>query len=441
MNNLPQERRWFWVTLILSSTTIVSIVFAFWELIENRFFRDLDYVSLHYLYISRGITASVLLATWAGWFVTRQKRLADEKLRKSHERYRGLLEASPDAVVLYDRQLRVLEWNASAEHLYGWSREEIIGQQLPTTPADREAETQSCLDEVEQYQSALERETLRKNREGELIDVQLTLLPYREANSLYFLEVASDIRERVRLRHRLIELEKLTSMGQMAAGTAHHLNTPLASMLLRVQMMRERLDSHDGLYRDLERIEQTIGFCQQFVRRLLDFSRRPSATPEPEAIGPVLDSVLGFLSPSLLARRVKITLDSAHAGGLKVLADRNNLETLLLILLSNALDAVADEGRIQVQIEQLTESNVQVTIADNGGGISERDQKRIFEPFFTTKPIGKGTGLGLAIAKNIVTEYGGEIRLDSTPGEGTRAIVTLPIWVPQPAVASEAVAR
>jgi hypothetical protein len=66
MDPLPQERRWFWVTLILSSTTIIGLVFAFWELIENRFFRDLDYVSLHYLYISRGITASILLATWAG---------------------------------------------------------------------------------------------------------------------------------------------------------------------------------------------------------------------------------------------------------------------------------------------------------------------------------------------------------------------------------------
>ena len=85
MDPLPQERRWFWVTLILSSTTIIGLVFA-WELIENRFFRDLDYVSLHYLYISRGITASILLATWAGWFVTRQRRLADEQLRKSHER-------------------------------------------------------------------------------------------------------------------------------------------------------------------------------------------------------------------------------------------------------------------------------------------------------------------------------------------------------------------
>ena len=437
MDNVTGERRWFWVTLILSSTTIVCLVFAFWELIENRFFRDLDYVSLHYLYISRGITASILLATWAGWFVTRQRRASDEQLRRSHERYRGLLEASPGAVVLYNRNLTILEWNASAEHLYGWGRADVIGQRLPTIPADREAELQECLDKVTEYEAVFDRETLRVNRQGEPIDVQFSLLPFPEADHLYFLEVTADIRERVRLRQRLIELEKLTSMGQMAAGTAHHLNTPLASMLLRVQMMRERADAHDALYSDLQRLEQTIGFCQQFVRRLLDFSRRPSSTPEPEAVGPIVHAVLGFLSPSLSARSAKVAVDTTALGDFTVSVDRNNLETLLLILLSNALDAIADGGTISVQLAEAGEK-IDIVITDNGCGISEANQKHIFEPFFTTKPIGKGTGLGLAIAKNIVTEYGGDIRLKSTPNAGTTAVVTLPICgVPEPMMRTE----
>jgi PAS domain S-box-containing protein len=437
MNNLAQDRRWFWITLILSSTTIVSLVFAFWELIENRFFRDLDYVSLHYLYISRGITASILLAIWAGWFVTKQRRVAEEQLRKSHERYRGLLEASPGAVVLYDRDVTVLEWNASAELLYGWARAEVMGQRLPTVPSNRESELRGCLAEIAQNDRALELETMRINRQGELIDVHLSLQPYHEANQFYFLEVAADIREKVRLRHRLIELEKLTTMGQMAAGTAHHLNTPLASMLLRVQMMRERMDVQNDLYQDLERIEHTISFCQQFVRRLLDFSRRPSGTPEPEAIAPVLNAVLGFLSPSMQARKVKLSMETVGLGELRILADRNNLETLLLILLSNAVDAIEEGGKVDVLLARTNSEHIEITIADNGSGISEGDQRRIFEPFFTTKPIGKGTGLGLAIAKNIVTEYKGEICLNSTPGKGTSAKVTLPIYSgPAPAHSS-----
>src|SRR5207244_13070047 len=115
MNNSLQERRWFWVTLILSSTTIVALVFAFWELVENRFFRELDYVSLHYLYISRGVTASVLLAIWAAWFVSPHRRNGEVEWRKSRGRYRGLLEASPGAGVLYDHHLSVPASNADVE--------------------------------------------------------------------------------------------------------------------------------------------------------------------------------------------------------------------------------------------------------------------------------------------------------------------------------------
>jgi two-component system NtrC family sensor kinase len=442
MDNSPQERRWFWITLVLSSTTIVALVFAFWELIENRFFRDLDYVSLHYLYISRGITASVLLAVWAGWFVTRQRRVADEQLRKSHERYRGLMNASPGAIVLYDANLRVIEWNASAESLYGWTRAEVSEQPIPIVTEDRASELREYMELAAQNETVLDRETVRQNRAGERIEVQLSLLPFRERDQLYFLEITADIRERVRLRQRLIELEKLTSMGQMAAGTAHHLNTPLASMLLRVQMMRERADADDGLYKDLQRLEQSIGFCQQFVRRLLDFSRRPNFTHEPEAIGPVIHASLGFLSPSFLSKRVTVNVETADLNDTKVLADRNNLETLLLILLSNALDAVPEAGKIDLELFDIGDGNIRISIADNGSGISKLDQARMFEPFFTTKPIGKGTGLGLAIAKNIVTDHGGSIRLQSTPGEGTTAIVTLPICAAaEPARVAEEVTR
>src|SRR5512141_2505765 len=106
MTSGNREQRWFWGTLVLSSISIVALVFAFWELVENHYFRDLNYLSLHYLYISRGIASSLLLAFWAAWFVLRQRRIAEEELRRSRERYRGLLEASPGAVALYDASLR-----------------------------------------------------------------------------------------------------------------------------------------------------------------------------------------------------------------------------------------------------------------------------------------------------------------------------------------------
>lgn len=428
MSEPGRESRWFWATLVLSCISIVALVMAFWELVENHFFRDLDYISLHYLYISRGIASSLLLAAWAAWFVLRQRRSSEQELRRSHGRYRGLLNASPGAVVLYDSSLRVVEWNDAAERLYGFRRCAVIRNPLPTVPDARVAELESLLNRAAAGEAVLDCETVRLHRDGSPIDVQFSLLPYREGAQTYFLEVTADIRERVRMRAMLLEVEKLTSMGKMAAGTAHHLNTPMASLLLRVQMMRERAGDN-GFAADLQQLESTIGFCQQFIRRLLEFSRRPALEKRPEPINALVDAVLGFLAPSFHARQARITSDLAGTAGLLVNADRNQIETLLIILLSNALDAISTGGSIRVRCTALPEDALAMDVSDDGCGISEADQSHVFEPFFTTKPPGKGTGLGLAIARNIVAEHGGHLVLKSVPGGGTTVQVRLPLWV------------
>jgi PAS domain S-box-containing protein len=422
------ESRWFWATLLLSSVSIVALVFAAWELVESHFFRDIDYVTLHYLYVSRGVASSLLIAAWAAWYVLRQRRRSEEELRESREHYRHLLEASPGAVALYDPELRVTEWNAAAERLYGFGKAEALGRRLPTVPPDREAELQHFLEEAREGRLVMEVETRRRDHRGEELDVQLTLLPFREVPGVdLFLEVTSDIRERVRLRERLLEIEKLTSMGKMAAGTAHHLNTPLAAMLIRVQMMRERAVSHS----DLERLESDILYCQQFVRRLLELGRRPDARKEPQPIAGCLSSVVGFLTAALDSRRVQLSLEVDSVADEQVLADRTLLEALFLSLLSNALDAVPDGGHIAVRCGRTNAGRIEVRVADEGCGIAPSQLPHVFEPFYTSKGPGKGTGLGLAIARNIVVEHGGSIRLESEPGRGTVASVELPVCAPQ----------
>ncbi len=102
MDGAYRERPWFWATLMLSCITLAAVVFAAWELFENRFFSNLDYVTLHYLYITRGIASSLLLSCWAAWFVLRQRRHSEAELHRSRERYRGLLEVSPAAMALYE---------------------------------------------------------------------------------------------------------------------------------------------------------------------------------------------------------------------------------------------------------------------------------------------------------------------------------------------------
>jgi PAS domain S-box-containing protein len=426
------ESKWFWATLTLSSASIVALVFAIWELLENRFFREVDYATLHYLYITRGVASSLLLASWAAWYVMRQRRRSEEELRRSREHYRRLLEASPGAVALYDGSLRVIEWNATAERLYGLNKAEVIGKPIPTVPAEKQAELETFLRRVGAGEQILDIETERKDAHGAPFEVQLSLLPFRdETGRNDFLEVTSDIRERVRLRRALFEIEKLASMGKMAAGTAHHLNTPLAAMLLRVQMMRER--EHQGsCLSDLGQLESGILFCQQFVRRLLEFSRRPDARKQPEEAARILESIVSFLAPSVQAKNARVSLDLDEANGARVLADRNLLEALFSILLSNSLDAIAPGGAIDVRCRRPSDDRIEFQISDDGCGIAASDLEHVFEPFFTTKGSGKGTGLGLAIARNILLEHGGSIRLESPPGRGTTVSIELPLCNPPP---------
>ena len=160
-----------------------------------------------------------------------------------------------------------------------------------------------------------------------------------------------------------------------------------------------------------------------------------------QSVGATLESVGAFFQPVIHAKRARLLIDTSHAEGLVVCADRNLLETVLLILLSNALDAIQPGGEIRMACAPLPDGRVQIAVSDDGAGISSADLARVFEPFFTTKEPGKGTGLGLAIARNFVAEHGGSIRLESEPGKGAAAIIELPLAVAPKPAAVEALAR
>jgi signal transduction histidine kinase len=152
----------------------------------------------------------------------------------------------------------------------------------------------------------------------------------------------------------------------------------------------------------------------------------------PQDLATVIESIAGFFQPAILSRRANLIVDSSEGRGQLVFADRNLLETLLLTLLSNALDAVPPGGEIRLCCRRPSPGMVGFTVSDNGCGISPTHLEHVFEPFFTTKEPGKGTGL----ARNVVMEHGGSIEIESRPGEGTTAIVDLPL-----AGAPEAVGR
>jgi signal transduction histidine kinase len=191
-------------------------------------------------------------------------------------------------------------------------------------------------------------------------------------------------------------------------------------------MMRMR-SPEPAFDEDAARIEEGLNFCRHFVQRLLDFTRAAPMQKGLQDLGAIVDSVSGFFLPAIRAKGVSLVVDVSEGRGRNVYADRNLMETLLLILLSNALDAVAPGGEIRVFCRNAPDGCVGFAVRDNGCGISAADRERVFEPFFTTKEPGKGTGLGLAIARNVVLEHGGTIEIESQPGAGATAYVDLPM--------------
>jgi PAS domain S-box-containing protein len=415
------------LTLALSCVTILALVFSLWELVEHRYFRGLDYSTLHYLYITRGIASSLLLALWASWFVLRQRRRHEDELEQSYKRYRSILNSTPEAVVLFDENFRVVEWNAAAEKLYGFGREQVLGQVLPTVPAERWSELKEALGRVEGGQGVFDQETERSTAKGEPIPVAVSYsrMPTLANQPRLFLEVAQDIRPRLRMRDKLLEVEKLTLMGQMAAGTAHHLNTPLTAMLLQIEMLRQQAQ-HLDQSAELASIEQRIRFCQMFVQHLLQFARRPLLQQKPTTLCEVIEAVVTLFRPSLALKRATLKMELDGLRRCRILGDPNHLEALFSALVSNAVDAIPAEGSILIH-GNVRAAQAEVYIDDTGAGIPEALWPRLFEPFFTTKPAGQGTGLGLAIARNIAQVHGGTLRIMNRDMAGVRAIVRLPL--------------
>ena len=191
--------------------------------------------------------------------------------------------------------------------------------------------------------------------------------------------------------------------------------------------MTELLSTGPAFDEDVARLEEGLHFCRHFVQRLLDFTRVLPVEKAPQDLATVIESIAGFFQPAILSRNANLIVDTSEGRGQLVFADRNLLETLLLTLLSNALDAVPAGGEIRLSCRRRSPGTVGFTVGDNGCGISPAHLEHVFEPFFTTKEPGKGTGLGLAIARNVVMEHGGTIEIESRLGEGTTAIVDLPL--------------
>jgi signal transduction histidine kinase len=229
--------------------------------------------------------------------------------------------------------------------------------------------------------------------------------------------------EQQRLREQLFQQEKMVLIGQIAASVAHELNTPLGTVLLRAQLMQQQIGD-GGDSSDLDVIESEARRCRGIIDSLLGFSRRSEGMMSRTNVGSLIRGSLSLVKNDLVLKGISV---QAEYGDKDVIiwADSNQIQQVLLNLVTNAADAMPDGGHLEVRT-RFCEDFVEIRVADNGRGMEEDVLKRALDPFFTTKGRGKGTGLGLAICQRIVEEHKGEIKIQSQPGHGTTVLVRLP---------------
>lgn len=226
----------------------------------------------------------------------------------------------------------------------------------------------------------------------------------------------------------LMQSHKLRAIGTLTAGIAHELNNPINNIILTAYSLRDDYSTTSEAERK-EMIQELISQadrCRGIISNLLDFSRESEAVMEPLDLGPLLTETVALVNKQIKLAGARLHLHIPQQAG-RLYGDRQQLSQVFLNIILNALDAMPENGRLEISLTQPTPESLAIQIQDNGPGIPAAILPHIFDPFFTTKPPGKGTGLGLAVSQGIIARHGGQILVDSQPGQGTTFTVVLPV--------------
>lgn len=237
-------------------------------------------------------------------------------------------------------------------------------------------------------------------------------------------EFATQRRQLGQSRRRARAAEELASIGILVAGLAHEIGTPMGVIQGHAKLLEKAVDGDQARWR-LDTIQEQVGRISKIIQSLLNMARPKATERIPVALEPLVETTLSFLVEKFNRRSVTVEREISEVPS--VLGDPERIQQLLLNLMLNAVDAMPEGGTLRVSLQPDDSEHVVLRIADDGIGVSEGDLPHLFEPFYTTKDAGKGNGLGLTVVHGIVSDHGGQIEVESAPGEGTEFIVHLPV--------------
>jgi PAS domain S-box-containing protein len=333
----------------------------------------------------------------------------------------AILDATMDVVAVFDSDRRFVFVNDAACRFYARSREELIGARLDDFIGTERAEAdwKDFLTPERIAQGMLEN-VWDGEQDGLRTALEVRATP--EFLPGLHLFVVRDITEQRILEEQLRQAQKMEAVGQLAGGIAHDFNNLLTVITGYGEIARRRIDGGPGAV-ELDEMTRAAQRAGELTKQLLAFARRQVLEPVLLDVNDVVVGLVPMLS-RLLGEAITITVAAGRELP-PVLADRAQLEQVIINLAINARDAMPDGGRLAIETS-CEDGHVRLAVSDTGAGIEPDALERIFEPFFTTKPVGLGTGLGLATVHGIVTQSGGRVEVASDPGAGATFTVCLP---------------
>ncbi|HOP40925.1 MAG TPA: PAS domain S-box protein [Geobacteraceae bacterium] len=373
--------------------------------------------------------------------ITYRKRIEDA-LKDSEKKYRRIFEESRDVIFIFDADIRLLDINPSAQDLFGYTREELFNLDISTAlyvdPETREHFHRILFTDgyVKDLQVKL------RNNDGEILVVHLSASVTRneEGTITGYTGTLHDMTEHKKLEQQLLHVQKMESIGLLAGGIAHDFNNLLTAISGYGETIRETESGKVPVIRSsIEQILLASERARELTHNLLAVSRKQIINPKPILINSIIAEIHSFIS-RVIGEDIELTTKTCRKK-LPVVADRGQIEQVLINLATNARDAMPSGGRLSIAANHITVNNktreligiespgeyAVITVSDTGIGMDEKTRQKIFEPFFTTKAIGKGTGLGLSISYGIINQHNGAITVESLPASGTVFNIYLPL--------------
>ncbi len=354
-----------------------------------------------------------------------------ERLKRSEERYRSLIESADDMIFTLDRSCTILSVNRYCTELLGRNPTTIVGENLLNLFHYEDPDAVCSLVErvFETCETVSHEESVIIGEKEYYLDTKYKPIFMIGGDKDAILCISRDITEHKKIEDQLSHTEKLASLGSLSAGVAHEINNPIAVILGFTELLLDKLPEDSKEYEMLKTIERQGNNCKKIVENLLAFGKVRGGTPGETDVIDDLQRVINVALNTMVTKKVDLTTHLEEDLP-TVCGDGEQLEQVYLNIINNAVAAMDGGGILNIAAKQVG-NMVRVSFSDTGHGISQENMDKIFEPFFTTKGVGEGTGLGLSVSYAIVKKFGGDIKVESqTKKAGKTAGTTFTVLLP-----------